>query len=99
VQVTSAHLATDPLAALARAEAVFVGGGNAFRLLRAGENDVPVLGLGEGSWLQVSDAQAMLGGTAGGWLLARGLAARDVQPGDDLIALLRTHPHYDSPAR
>src|SRR5262249_38807486 len=35
VQVSDAQRATDPLAALARADAVFVGGGNAFRLLQA----------------------------------------------------------------
>jgi dipeptidase E len=109
VQVSGAHRAADPLAALDRADAVFVGGGNAFRLLRAArdqrlgefldENDVPVLGLCEGSWLQVSGTRATLGGTAAGRVLARGHAPRDVQPGDDLTALLRTRPRYDSPAR
>ena len=63
------------------------------------ENDVPVLGLCEGSWLHVSAARATLGGTAGGRVLARGHAPRDVQPGDDLTALLSTRPRYDSPAR
>ena len=181
VQATAAHRAADPLAALARSDAVFVGGGNAFRLLqavqrsgllaamgdraRAGmpylgvsaganlacptirttndmpivqpaslaalglipfqvnphypaahdgplreardrrlgefleENDVPVLGLCEGSWLQASGTRAMLGGTAGGRVFARGQAPRDVRPGDDLTTLLRTRPRYDSPAR
>jgi dipeptidase E len=63
------------------------------------ENDVPVLGLCEGSWLHVSAAQATPGGTAGGRVLTRGHAPRDVQPGGDLTALLRTRPRYDSPAR
>ena len=179
VRVTGAHRTADPLTALANVDAVFVGGGNAFRLLRevqrtgllaaigsrvrdgmpylgvsAGanlacptirttndmpvvqpaslaalglipfqvnphypvggperarrdgrlaefleENDVPVLGLCEGSWLHVSAARATLGGTAGGRVLARGHAPRDVQPGDDLTALLSTRPRYDSPAR
>lgn len=63
------------------------------------ENDVPVLGLCEGSWLRVSGIRATLGGTAGGRILTRGQAPRDVQPGDDLTALLRTRPRYDSPAR
>lgn len=183
VQAMSAHRAADPVAALARADAAFVGGGNAFRLLqavqrsgllaaiggraRAGmpylgvsaganlacptirttndmpivqpaslaalglipfqvnphypaasthdgplreardrrlgefleENEVPVLGLCEGSWLQVSGARATLCGTAGARILARGHAPRDVRPGDDLTALLRTRPRYDSPAR
>jgi dipeptidase E len=183
VRVGGAHQAADPLAALAQADAVFVGGGNAFRLLqavqrnglltaigdrvRAGipylgvgaganlacptirttndmpivqpaslaalglipfqvnphypaasaddsqmrqarderlgefleENDVPVIGLCEGSWLQVSGTRATLGGTAGGRIFSRGSAPRDVQPGDDLTTLLRTRPRYDSPAR
>ena len=182
VRVSGAHRAADPLTALARADGVFVGGGNAFRLLqtvqrngllaatggrvRAGmpylgvsaganlacptirttndmpivqpaslsalglipfqvnphypgastqedllrdardrrlgefleENDVPVLGLCEGSWLRVSGDQATLGGTAGGRVFTRGHASRDVRPGDDLTALLRTRPRYDSPA-
>lgn len=181
VQVTGAHRAADPLEALARSDAVLVGGGNAFRLLdavqrnglaaaivdrvRGGmpylgvsagtnlacptirttndmpivqpaslaalglipfqvnphypavgaqddelrrsrdrrlgefleENDVPVLGLCEGSWLRVSGTRATLGGTAGGRVFARGHAPRDVQPGDDLSALLATRPRYDSP--
>jgi len=60
---------------------------------------VPVLGLCEGSWLRVSGTRAALGGVAGGRLLVRGLIPRDVQPGDDLSALLDTVSHYDSPAR
>ena len=183
VQVTAAHRAATPLVALARADGVFVGGGNAFRLLRAvqrngllaeigsraragmpylgvsaganlacptirttndmpivqpaslaalglvpfqvnphypgadahegplreardqrleeflEENDVPVLGLCEGSWLRVAGTRATLGGTAGGRVLTRGHAPRDVRPGDDLSALLSTRPRYDSPAR
>jgi dipeptidase E len=182
VRVTGAHLAADPVAELARADAVFVGGGNAFRLLkavqhngllpaigdqvRAGmpylgvsaganlacptirttndmpivqpaslaalklipfqvnphypaasanegqlreardrrlaefleENDVPVLGMCEGSWLRVSGARAALGGTAGGRLFCRGRPPRDVQPGADLTPLISTQPRFDSPA-
>jgi dipeptidase E len=183
VQVSGAHQVADPLVALAQADAVFVGGGNSFRLLqtvqrnglltaigdrvRAGipylgvsaganlacptirttndmpivqpasltalglipfqvnphypaasadegqmrqerdsrlsefleENDVPVIGLCEGSWLRVSGTRATLGGTAGGRIFYRGRAARDVQPGDDLTALLSTRPRFDSPDR
>jgi dipeptidase E len=39
VTVRGLHTAPDPLAALAAAEAVFVGGGNTFRLLRALQRD------------------------------------------------------------
>jgi dipeptidase E len=182
VQVTGAHQVTDPVAALARAGAVFVGGGNAFRLLQAvqrngllsaigdrvrsglpylgvsaganlacptirttndmpivqpasltalglipfqvnphypaastgddhlrrardrrlseflEENDVPVLGLCEGSWLQVSGTTATLGGTSGGRVFTRGDDPRDVQPGDDVSPLLGIRPRYDQPA-
>jgi dipeptidase E len=181
LQVTGAHRAQDPLAALAEADAVFVGGGNAFRLLHAvqrnglvplirdrvrsgmpylgvsaganlacptirttndmpivqpatfaalalipfqinphypaaqqaggqavqardrrlgeflEENDVPVLGLCEGSWLRVSGSRAAIGGTSGGRIFTRGRERRDVQPGDDVSALLDTRPRYDSP--
>ena len=176
VRVSGAHRAADPLGALEGADAVFVGGGNAFRLLRevqhngllaaiagrvgtgmpylgvsAGanlacptirttndmpivqpeslsalnlipfqvnphypvggperevrdrrlgefleENDVPVLGLCEGSWLRVSGTRAVLGGAADGRLLVRGRDPRGARPGDDLSALLRTSPCYDS---
>jgi dipeptidase E len=182
LSVVGAHRTPDPCAALEEADAVFVGGGNAFRLLRAVqrnglliairdrvraglpyvgvsagtnlacptirttndmpivepdslaalglipfqinphypatptqsgqlmetrdqrlseflvENDVPVLGLCEGSWLRVSGSRAELGGTAGGRLFNRGGQPRDIQPGDDLTELLDTRATYDSPA-
>jgi dipeptidase E len=182
VQVTGAHDAADPVAALSVAGAVFVGGGNSFRLLRAvqrngllaaigdrvragmpylgvsaganlacptirttndmpivqpasltglglipfqvnphyphagtrdgqprpardqrlteflEENDVPVLGLCEGSWLRVSGTRAMLDGTADGRILGRGHEPRDVRSGDDISFLLTTEPRFDSPA-
>jgi dipeptidase E len=181
VRVTAAHRAPDAAAALAEADAVFVGGGNAFRLLhavqrngllplirdrvRAGmpylgvsaganlacpsirttndmpivepstfaalalvpfqinphypaahlaggqsmetrdqrlgefleENDVPVLGLCEGSWLRVSGSQAVIDGTSGGRIFTRGCEQRDVRPGDDVSVLLGARPRYDSP--
>ena len=179
--VTGAHRTPDPRVAITQADAVFVGGGNAFRLLhavqrnglltairdrvRAGmpyvgvsaganlacptirttndmpivepetlaalalipfqinphyptahpqdghlietrdqrltefleENDVPVLGLCDGSWLRVSGSRAELGGTSNGRLFYRGHRPRDIEPGDDLTQLLHTSPTYDSP--
>jgi dipeptidase E len=182
LRVVGAHRVGDPLRALAEADAVFVGGGNAFLLLqsvqrtgllpaigervRAGmpylgvsaganlacptirttndmpivqptaldalglipfqvnphypdsrrdgmaavrarderleefleENDVPVLGLCEGSWLDVRDGRsARLAGTRGARLFTRGGPPRDLEPGDDLSPLLHTRPHYDTP--
>ena len=179
IEVTSLHQASNPIAAVTDAEAVFVGGGNSFRLLhalitlgvleavrqaaRAGvpylaasaganlacptirttndmpivepgslaalglipfqlnahyldpdprsphrgetrperieefleENDVPVLGLREGSWLQVSGARAHLSGRNTGRLFRRRADPIDVPVGADLSHLLDTHPRFD----
>ncbi len=179
IEVTGAHRAGDPVQAIEAADAVFVGGGNSFRLLRtlqatglgaaiaarvraglpylgasAGtnmacptlrttnampivepasfealglipfqinphyldpdpasthqgetrqrrieefleENDVPVLGLGEGSWLRVRSGAAAIGGTTGAWLLARGGGPRELPPGSNMSALLATRPRFD----
>jgi dipeptidase E len=181
IEVIGAHRVEDPLVALTQSDAVFVGGGNAFRLLRAvqrngllsairakadagmpylgvsagtnlacptirttndmpivepaslaalglvpfqinphyphdtpddarqrelrdrrllefiAENDVPVLGLCEGSWLRVQDAHAALGGTTGARLFTRGTSPQDYAPGDDLTALLGVTGAYDRP--
>jgi dipeptidase E len=178
VQVTGAHQASDPVAAVAGADAVFVGGGNSFRLLRAlqdsglgaaiaarargglpylgssagtnmacptlrttndmpivqpasfealglipfqvnphyldpdpasthqGEtrqqrieeflecNDVPVLGLREGSWLRVRDTTAATGGAASSRLFARGSGPRELPSGSDVSGLLATRPRF-----
>lgn len=61
------------------------------------ENDVPVVGLREGAWLDVRDESIAVGGPTGGKLFQRGREPRDLQPGSDLSALLRTRPQYDSP--
>ena len=181
ISVTGAHAAGDAGAALASADAIFVGGGNSFRLLRtlqrqgllpaiagrvadglpylgasAGsnlacptirttndmpivapdsldalslipvqinphyldpdpasthqgetrpqriaefleENDVPVLGLREGSWLRVSGASARLGGTAGAVLFERDAGLRELAPGADVSWLLSAIPRFDQP--
>lgn len=59
------------------------------------ENDVPVLGLREGSWLQVRGHVAAIGGTAGGRLFARGTAPRELTSGSDVSELLKVRPRFD----
>jgi len=61
------------------------------------DNDVPVLGLCEGSWLRVHDQRATIGGTHGGRLFRRHTPPRDVLPGHDVTELLASQPKYDSP--
>jgi dipeptidase E len=179
IEVTSLHQARNPIAAVADAQAVFVGGGNSFRLLHAlttagvleelrqaaeagvpylaasagtnlacptirttndmpiveprslaalglipfqlnphyldpdprsphqgetrparieeflEENDVPVLGLREGAWLQVSGARAMLSGSNTGRLFRRHTGPIDIPVGADLSYLLNTCPRFD----
>lgn len=59
------------------------------------ENDVPVVGLREGAWLDVRDASITLGGRTGGRLFQRGTEPHDLLPGDDVSALLKTTARYD----
>lgn len=61
------------------------------------DNDVPVLGLHEGSWVQVEGKQATLGGVAGGRLFRRGSAPTDLRVGTDLSHLLSVAGHFDNP--
>ncbi|MCI2419952.1 dipeptidase PepE [Saccharopolyspora sp. K220] len=180
ITVDGIHRADDPVAAVGSAEAVFIGGGNTFRLLSAlhrldlltalraavlggtpylgasagtnmacpslrtsndmpivepesfaaiglvpfqinphyqdpdpgskhmGEtreqrivefledNDVPVLGIREGSWLRVRGEHAELGGGTGARLFTRGADPRELKPGEDLTFLLGTVPHFDA---
>lgn len=60
------------------------------------ENDVPVIGLREGAWLEVDGDSIAVGGPTGGRLFQRGAEPRDLFPGDNLSELLKTRPHYDS---
>jgi dipeptidase E len=184
VQVTSMHEVSDPTRALRDAEAIFVGGGNSFRLVRtlnrlgildalrravvhhgvpylgasAGsnlacpsirttndmpivevpslsalelipfqlnphyldpdprsmhqgetrqqrieefleENDVPVLGLREGSWLQVSGQRAVLSGASPGRLFRRDAPPAEVPTGTDLSFLITATPRFDAGKR
>lgn len=59
------------------------------------DNDVPVLGVREGSWLRVRGERAELGGTTGARLFARGGDPRELAPGADITSLLSTVPHFD----
>lgn len=179
IKVTSVHRSPGPVHALEAADAIFIGGGNSFRLLRAlqatglgaaiaarvrvglpylgasagtimacptlrttndmpivepasfealglvpfqinphyldpdpasthqgetrqrrieeflEENDVPVLGLREGSWLRVRGGAAAIGGTTGARLFARGAGPRELPPGSDVSALLAAQPRFD----
>ena len=61
------------------------------------ENDVPVVGLHEGAWLDVRDDSIVVGGPTGGRLFRRGAKPRDLHAGSDLSELLKTRPRYDSP--
>jgi dipeptidase E len=61
------------------------------------ENDVPVLGLREGSWLRVSGQLAVLGGTAGARLFRRSEPARELNSGTDVSELLAVRPRFDVP--
>ncbi|MFC4911775.1 dipeptidase PepE [Actinomadura gamaensis] len=180
ITVRGVHEGGDPVGALASADAVFVGGGNSFRLLRElyatglrdalreavrgglrymgasagtnmacptlrttndmpiveppsftalgllpfqinphyldpapggthmGEtreqrlaeflecNDVPVLGLREGTWLRVSGERAELGGALPARLFRRGAAPAEIPAGSDVSALLATSPAFDA---
>lgn len=60
------------------------------------ENDVPVLGLREGSWLRVSGERASVGGTTGGRLFTRDQPEREIRPGTDVSELLATRPRFDA---
>ncbi|GAA3713919.1 dipeptidase PepE [Streptomyces tremellae] len=180
IRVTGAHTAADPAAAVRAAGAVFVGGGNSFRLLKAlhtfglvaairervgagapylgssagtnmacptlrttndmpivqppsfdalgllpfqinphyldaspdrahmgetraqrlaqflEENDVPVVGLREGTWLRRTDGSLTLGGTpAGAVVFRRGRQPEEVPTGHDLSELLTYEARFD----
>jgi dipeptidase E len=60
------------------------------------ENDVPVVALREGAWLDVRDDSILVDGPTGGRLFRRGSEPRELQGGSDLTELLATRPQYDS---
>lgn len=63
------------------------------------ENDVPVLGLREGSWLRVREGVATVQGARPARLFTRGVRPRELAAGSDVSGLLATEPRFDAPAR
>ncbi|MFZ2013509.1 MAG: dipeptidase PepE [Nocardioides sp.] len=62
------------------------------------DNDVPALGLQEGSWLHVTEATARIGGVAGARLFLRDAPAENLVPGSEISFLMSTQPRYDDPS-
>ncbi|GGV78281.1 peptidase E [Streptomyces gelaticus] len=63
------------------------------------ENDVPVLGLREGSWLRVDGRQARVQGARPARLFTRGAQPQELPAGSDVSHLLTTTPRFDAPVR
>ncbi|MER5745761.1 dipeptidase PepE [Streptomyces sp. NPDC059913] len=63
------------------------------------ENDVPVLGLREGSWLRVEGDRAAVDGAHPARLFTRDTPPRELAAGSDVSWLLTTAPRFDAPAR
>ncbi|MCX4772893.1 dipeptidase PepE [Streptomyces sp. NBC_01285] len=63
------------------------------------ENDVPVLGLREGSWLRVNGRQARVQGARPARLFTRGAQPQEIPAGTDVSHLLTTAPRFDAPVR
>ncbi len=59
------------------------------------ENDVPVLGLREGSWLRRNDQQLQLAGNIAARLFQRHQVPREIEPNADLSWLLTLSPRFD----
>ena len=59
-------------------------------------NDVPVVGLREGSWLQVSGDEGEVGGDLSARLFRRGHEPVEMPPGAQLGDLLATAAHFDT---
>jgi dipeptidase E len=60
------------------------------------ENDVPVLGLREGTWLRVSAGVATVGGVTGSRLFRRGTEPQELPTGSDVSALLDLAAEFDT---
>ncbi len=61
------------------------------------ENDVPVLGMREGSWLRRCGPELRLDGMTGARLFTRNADPQEIAPGTDLSWLLVTTAHFDRP--
>jgi dipeptidase E len=59
------------------------------------ENDVPVLGLREGTWLRVTGGQASLGGVTSARLFRRGFEPEELDAGSDVSWLLDLPATFD----
>lgn len=59
------------------------------------ENDVPVLGLREGSWLRRREDELVLDGIIGARLFMRNTQPRELAPGTNLSWLLEVSSHFD----
>jgi dipeptidase E len=62
------------------------------------ENDVPVLGMREGSWLRRDGPELHLEGLARARLFTRYADPEEIVPGTDLSWLLQVPAHFDRPA-
>ena len=60
------------------------------------ENDVPVLGLREGSLLRLRQQTLSLLGSVSSVLFRRGSEPMEYEPGSDLSWLLATQPQFDA---
>ncbi|HEY7340466.1 MAG TPA: dipeptidase PepE [Ktedonobacterales bacterium] len=61
------------------------------------ENDVPVLGMREGSWLHRNGPTLRLEGVAGACLFLRSAEPQEIAPGTDLSWLLEAPARFDQP--
>jgi dipeptidase E len=59
-------------------------------------NDVPVVGLPEGTWLGVRGDRAVVGGVGAARIFEPGAPPRRAAPGADVSGLLRAVPRYDA---
>src|SRR5437762_877303 len=90
--MTSAHSASDAAKAIAETDAVFIGGGNTFRLLKALQDRgliEPIRRrIREGAWVRAGKGTVVLGGTRGARIFRRGETPVEKTTGDELSGLI-----------